>query len=104
MLNSTAIETITPSRHNLSDIDLDKLSRGFIPAFRDLSNDETHLSTTEDGEIAEQHLLLNLPLEWVEEWNNEGYAVSLKQTVILGYLRAGSFYTLFDLLNIKYDA
>ncbi|MDO6460396.1 hypothetical protein Q4485_06790 [Granulosicoccaceae sp. 1_MG-2023] len=77
------------------------LYQGFCPVFRDLLNGETHFSLNQDGSLAEQHLFDNLPLEWVEEWDEDGLPRSLKPTIIAGFWRYGQFYTFAELAHLQ---
>ncbi len=91
-------------QNNAGLLDLTELASGFIPAFRNLINNETHFSTTDDGVVAPEHRMDNLPIEWVSEWSAEGYAKSLIPTVIAGYIRAEKFYTLPEMMQMPLDA
>ncbi len=104
MLGSALTENGICFREKISGIDLPSFCQGFIPVFRDLSTDETHISTFCNGQFSDVHILDNLPIEWVEEWDENGYAVSLLPSIIAGYMRAGQFYTLFDLVQMRKDS
>jgi hypothetical protein len=104
MLNSAMNHRGSSLHEQLSGIDVLELCKGFTPAFRDLANNETHLSTHADGEYCTYHSFDNLPIDWVEEWDKSGYAVSLKPSVIAGFMRGNQFYTLFDLVNNRSDS
>lgn len=73
------------------------LCYGYTPAFRDEETGETHLSLNDDRSVAVIHVIDNLPLEWIDEWDAHGRAVALKSTVTPGFLRGESFYTLTQL-------
>ena len=79
-------------------------SFGFMPAFMDLKNREIHLSAYADGMPSVIHIFDGLPGHWVEEWDDQGKAVALKSTVIAGFMRNGSFYTLKEIVNSLRDA
>lgn len=91
-------------RNSAGLLDLTEIAAGFIPAFRNLINDETHLSTKDEGSVATEHRIDNLPIEWVSEWAPDGYAKSLIPTVIAGYIRANTFYTLPEIMQMPLDA
>lgn len=100
MLYSTPAESCdlrTPDNH-LNETA--RLYEGFYPVFRDVLNNETHLSLLDDGSIAAQHVFDNLPIDWVDEWDVDGLPLSLKPTIIAGYWRFGQFYTLADLRQL----
>ncbi len=92
-----------PNQNNLTD-NLTEICQGLLPAFRDLASDETHISTTEEGKFSVSHELANLPFEWVDEWDEDGYPLSLRPTIIAGYVRGSDFYSLLDLTHIKLDS
>lgn len=75
------------------------VSFGFMPAFKDLKTEEIHLSVYHSGELAVVHVLDNLPQNWVDEWGEDGHAISLKHGIIAGFMRNGDFYTLSEINN-----
>ncbi|MCW9012747.1 MAG: hypothetical protein OQL06_03115 [Gammaproteobacteria bacterium] len=77
---------------------------GFMPAFMDLHNKETHLAAYEDGMPSVVHILDGLPDYWISERDELGKAVSLKSGVIAGFMRNGCFYTLNEIINDLRDA
>ncbi len=76
---------------------------GFLPAFRDLTTGETHLSVYPDGSCAMIHLLDGLPLDWVTEWDEQGRILALKDSIVAGFMRGSGFYTLDDLHEMQRD-
>lgn len=66
---------------------------GFLPAFCDTLTGRAELSRFESGAPAPLHLLDGLPEEWVVERNASGAVVSIKSTVVTGFVRDGCFYT-----------
>ena len=94
----------THGSHAAPVISLVELYQGFQPAFRDLSTDETHLSIDDNGEPASMHLLDNVPIEWVIEWDERGYPLALKEGVIAGFIRAGEFLSVAQLQRRASDA
>jgi hypothetical protein len=66
---------------------------GFIPAFCDNATGRVEPSRLADGSPAPMHLLAGLPEEWVVARGNDNQVLSVKPTVIAGFLRAGAFYT-----------
>ena len=79
-------------------------SFGFMPAFMQMSTRETHLASYCDGKPAVVHVLDGVPHYWVEVWGRDGRALSLKAGIVAGYMRAGHFYTLHDILNRLRDS
>ena len=77
---------------------------GFMPAFMDLDNEETHLAAFENGMPSVVHILDGLPDYWISERDEQGKAVSLRTGVIAGFMRNGSFYTLSEILNTLRDS
>jgi len=66
---------------------------GFTPAFRDRETGRVELSRFPDGSPAPVHTITALPDEWVLERDREGHAVLIKESVVAGFLKNGSFYT-----------
>jgi hypothetical protein len=79
-------------------------SFGFMPAFKNLYNDETHLCTYDSGELAVVHVLDGLPSYWVEEWGADGRPHHLKKGIIAGFMRFGRFYTLNEITHELRDS
>lgn len=104
LISSTALQKQKKTYQKLSGVDISHLCVGFLPAFRNLSTDETHLSITPEGEVSPIHLIESLPIDWVSEWDDEGRAVSLLPTIIAGFFRGEQFYTLRELENKIWDA
>jgi hypothetical protein len=74
-------------------------SFGFMPAFKNLHNDEVHLCAYDNGELSVVHVLDGLPAYWVEEWGADGRPVNLCPGVIAGFMRFGYFYTLSEITH-----
>lgn len=77
---------------------------GLMPAFRNLNTHETHLSSYGDGKPAVVHVLDGIPRAWIESFDQDGRAVALKPGIVAGYMRAGHFYTLYDILHRLRDS
>lgn len=76
---------------------------GFLPAFRDLDSQETHLSVNQDGSLSAVHLLDSLPDHWVVERDEEGRITALKDGIIAGFMRHGRFFTRTELARLPWD-
>ncbi len=103
-ISTSGLEQQQQTYQTISGVDLSHYCVGMIPAFRDLATNETHLSLTSTGEVSPIHLIENLPIGWISEWNEHGDAVALKPTVIAGFYRCEKFYTLSDIENHPLDA
>lgn len=68
-------------------------SAGFIPAFMDKRTGLVEVSRFKDGRIAPCHLLDGLPEDWIQERDHHGKALSMKESVISGFVRLGNFFT-----------
>jgi len=68
-------------------------SRGFLPAFYDVTTGRAELARFADGRPAPMHLLDGLPEEWVVERDASGRVRAIKSTVISGFIRGAYFYT-----------
>ena len=74
-------------------------SFGFMPAFKNLYNDEVHLCAYASGELSVVHVLDGLPAYWVAEWGADGRPINLKPGVIAGFMRFDDFYTLSEITH-----
>jgi len=79
-------------------------SFGLMPAFMNVNTRETHLSSYRDGKPAVVHVLDGVPRAWIEAWGQDGRAISLKPGIVAGYMRAGRFYTLYDIMHRLRDS
>lgn len=104
LISSTALQEQKSTYQKLSGVDISDLCVGFLPAFRDLTTHETHLSMTPEGQVSPIHLIESLPIDWVDEWDDKGRAVTLRSTIIAGFFRGERFYTLRELENKLWDA
>ena len=85
-------------------ISVNNASLNFRPAFQDAATGETHLSMTRDGCPATIHLLDGLPDIWVIQRDPDGRVISVKDSIIAGFLREGRFYTRAELSARRLDA
>ncbi|WP_290651077.1 hypothetical protein [Aquisalimonas sp.] len=67
--------------------------QGFRAAFRDEASGVVALARDRDGLPAPMHLLDGLPEDWVLERSDTGKVVSVKASVVAGFVRRGRFYT-----------
>lgn len=104
LISTIALEKQQKTYQKISGTNISDLCVGFIPAFRDLSTNETHLSITPEGRVSPIHLIDGLPLDWVTEWDLEGYPKSLKSGIIAGFFRGENFFTLEELEHMRLDA
>lgn len=74
-------------------------SFGFLPAFKNMSSQQTHLSTDADGNIAVMHLLDGLPDCWVDEKDDHGRALTLRAGIVAGFMRNNEFFTLSEIIH-----
>lgn len=75
------------------------ISFGFIPAFKNLKDEQIHLSRDHHGEVSVMHLFDGLPENWIKEKDDQGAALTLKSEIIVGFLRNAEFYTLSEIMN-----
>jgi hypothetical protein len=66
---------------------------GFVPAFKNIRTGETRLSMTKDGSCSPVHILDGLPDEWVAKRDGNGHVVTVKDSVVAGFISNGCFYT-----------
>ena len=75
------------------------ISFGFMPAFKNLNDEQIHLSQDRHGELSVMHLFDGLPENWIKEKDAQGAALTLKSEIIAGFLRNAQFYTLSEIVN-----
>lgn len=75
------------------------VSFGFFAAFKNLHDEQIHLSMDQQGKISFMHLFDHLPAEWINEWDSQGRAMSLRSGIIAGFMRNSQFYTLTELMS-----
>jgi len=68
-------------------------SLGFAPAFYDSESGKIYFSCNKDGTRAAIHMLEGLPEELILERDPEDNIVSVKPSVISGFVKNGRFYT-----------
>jgi hypothetical protein len=68
-------------------------SQAFQPGFYDAESGQLAISRFADGRPAPMHLLDGVPAEWVTARNAGGRVVSVKASVVAGFIRGGRFYT-----------
>ena len=66
---------------------------GFVPAFQDTHTGVAEISRYGDGTAAPFHLLDGLPEDWTVEKQKDGKVVSVKASVVAGFIRQNRFYT-----------
>ncbi len=66
---------------------------GFVPAFQDMESGVSVVSRFADGRPAPVHVLDGLPEEWITARDAEGCVVSVRNTVIAGFISNDRFYT-----------
>jgi hypothetical protein len=68
-------------------------SLGFIPAFFDTETGTKYISCNKDGTQAVIHMLDGLPEALITERDKQNNIVSVKPSVIPGFIKEGDFYT-----------
>jgi len=66
---------------------------GFIPAFLDTDSGTVYRSRFADGKPAPIHVLAGLPKNLIETLGKSATCLSIKGTVIPGFMHAEAFYT-----------
>jgi hypothetical protein len=85
--------------HQFNGIVFSDISFGFMPAFKNLKDQQVHLSIDHNGELSVMHLFDGLPASWVSEKDSQGAALTLKSEIIAGFMRNARFYTLSEIIN-----
>jgi len=65
----------------------------FAPAFLDAGSGQVEISRFKNGKPAPFHLLDGLPEEWIEERDVKGRVISVKASIVSGFVRLGTFFT-----------
>ncbi|MGH1461300.1 MAG: hypothetical protein ACRBB6_04625 [Neptuniibacter sp.] len=76
-----------------SGISQNNSGSGFVPAFKNSESGEVEISRFCDGRMAPFHLIEGLPDHWIAEWDHQGRAIEIKNTVVSGFVRLGEFFT-----------
>ncbi len=100
----TPAEAYEPGSYPVHQFSLTDLAFGFMPAFQDPLTGETHLSVYRDGHVAVVHLFDGVPEHWIDERDERGRAVSLKDGIVAGFIRNAAFFTPGDLAEMQLDA
>lgn len=77
---------------------------GFLPAFRDDATGRVELARMADGSAATMHVITWLPPEWAETRDTEGGVVQLRDSIICGFVRDGTFYTRDEVARLVDEA
>lgn len=64
-----------------------------IPAFMDSATGRIELSRFSDGRVAPCHMLDGLPSSWITDRSLQGQVLSIKSSVVSGFVRLGQFFT-----------
>ena len=90
--------------HQLNGAIFSDVSFGFMPAFKNLVDQQIHLSTDLKGELSVMHLFDGLPEHWINERDHQGKALTLKSEIIAGFMRNARFYTLSEIMHSICDS
>jgi hypothetical protein len=67
--------------------------KGFLPAFRDEETGRVELARFRDGSCAPMHLICGLPEDWACELDETGGVISIKKSIVAGFLKNDDFFT-----------
>jgi len=90
--------------HQFNGLVFSDISFGFMPAFKNLKDQQIHLSVDQNGELSVMHLFDGLPECWIKEKDDQGVALTLNNDVIAGFMRNARFYTLSEIVNDIIDS
>ena len=85
--------------HQFNGAVFSDISFGFMPAFKNLIDQQIHLSKDRNGDLSVMHLFDGLPESWISEKDDTGIALTLKAGIIAGFMRNAEFYTLNEIVN-----
>ena len=86
---------------NTCGVSANNWSDGFRPAFLDKRTGEIELSRNKDGSLAPYHLIDWLPHDWGQVLGCDGAVKRLRQDIVAGFERDGTFYTREQLIEYQ---
>jgi hypothetical protein len=93
VLNANVFQSESRSFRGSGGDSANNRGAGFEPAFLDSATGKVYRSRDRQGRPAPCHLLDGLPAEVVIKRSTSGHVLSVKRTVIAGFVRCGRFYT-----------
>ncbi len=101
-------DTVQSQHHSrtisFSSVDAESALVGFMPAFRNTSSGEVHLSRNADGELSLDHTFYHLPAEWVREIDTNGDSIALLPSIEAGFWRPSSFIPIASRIKLPLDS
>jgi hypothetical protein len=104
MLSPTTEKRDEPATVASTSLEIKTIMQGMLPAFKDASTGEIHLSLDKEGELSYDHSFDNLPEHWISGRVRSGEAMALIPSVIAGYWRPGYFITVRKNIQIPLDS
>ncbi|MCZ6619808.1 MAG: hypothetical protein O7E57_16935 [Gammaproteobacteria bacterium] len=92
-LNAQSLHRENRAFAGTSGISTNNKTLGFVPAFYDRKTGRVQISRFSDGRPAPIHLMEGLPEEWAVGHDLNGRIISVKPTIISGFVRGDDFYT-----------
>lgn len=81
------------SFRNTAGVSQANRSAGFHPAFYDTLNRTADIARLRDGTPAPCHILDGVPDDWVMKRDQFGRVITVRPSIISGFIRNGRFYT-----------
>lgn len=100
-LSYTVLQQQNASFRNTAGVSEGNRGAGFHPAFYDTENRTADIARLGDGTPAPCHLLDGVPDDWVMKRDRSGKVITIKPSIVAGFIRNGRFYTREQALRIS---
>jgi hypothetical protein len=100
-LSYTVLHQQNTSFRNTGGVSQGNRSAGFQPAFYDTQNRTADVARLGDRTPAPCHLLDGVPDDWVMKRDRSGKVITVKPSIVAGFIRNGRFYTREQALRIS---
>lgn len=92
-LRAQTLRSENQSYAGTGGISANNRSLGFQPGYYNAESGEMAISCFADGRLAPIHVLEGVPADWVTARNAGGGVLSVKDSVVSGFIHGGCFYT-----------
>jgi len=100
-LSDRVLHRQNTSYRNTAGVSQENRDAGFHPAFYDTQYRTADIARLRDGTPAPCHLLDGVPDDWVLKRDRSGKVITVKPSVVAGFIRNGRFYTREQALRIS---
>lgn len=85
---------------NTAGISRNNRAMGFLPGFMDTVTGRMDIARFASGAPSPVHVLDGVPAEWVVSRSSSGRVVSVRESIVSGFIQGGRFYTRQDVAAI----